>query len=139
MPLTITEQIITTLQSIWLDQLQGIMLFGSRAQGNSRQNSDYDIAVLLDGKADKVLLWNSAQTLAAQLLQDVDLIDLRDATTVLQKEIIVSGQWLIKVDTFACDLFEVHTISMYQQLQYDRQDILNDMLERAQHGRHRNQ
>ena len=139
MPLTITEQIITTLQSIWLDQLQGIMLFGSRAQGNSRQNSDYDIAVLLDGKADKVLLWNSAQTLAAQLLQDVDLIDLRDATTVLQKEIIVSGQWLIKVDTFACDLFEVHTISMYQQLQYDRQDILNDMLERAQHGRHPNQ
>ena len=139
MPLTITEQIITTLQSIWLDQLQGIMLFGSRAQGNSRQNSDYDIAVLLDGKADKVLLWNSAQTLAAQLLQDVDLIDLRDATTVLQKEIIVSGQWLIKVDTFACDLFEVHTISMYQQLQYDRQDILNDVLERAQHGRHPNQ
>lgn len=139
MPLTITEQIITTLQSIWLDQLQGIMLFGSRAQGNSRQNSDYDIAVLLDGKADKVLLWNSAQTLAAQLLQDVDLIDLRDATTVLQKEIIVSGQWLIKVDTFACDLFETHIISMYQQLQYDRQDILNDMLERAQHGRHRNQ
>ena len=139
MPLTITEQIITTLQSIWLDQLQGIMLFGSRAQGNNRQNSDFDIAVLLDGKADKVLLWNSAQTLAAQLLQDVDLIDLRDATTVLQKEIIVSGQWLIKVDTFACDLFEVHTISMYQQLQYDRQDILNDMLERAQHGRHRNQ
>lgn len=139
MPLTITEQIITTLQSIWLDQLQGIMLFGSRAQGNNRQNSDYDIAVLLDGKADKVLLWNSAQTLAAQLLQDVDLIDLRDATTVLQKEIIVSGQWLTKVDTFACDLFEVHTISMYQQLQYDRQDILNDMLERAQHGRHRNQ
>lgn len=139
MPLTITEQIITTLQSIWLDQLQGIMLFGSRAQGNNRQNSDYDIAVLLDGKADKVLLWNSAQTLAAQLLQDVDLIDLRDATTVLQKEIIISGQWLIKVDTFACDLFEVHTISMYQQLQYDRQDILNDMLERAQHGRHRNQ
>ena len=139
MPLTITEQIITTLQSIWPDQLQGIMLFGSRAQGNSRQNSDYDIAVLLDGKADKVLLWNSAQTLAAQLLQDVDLIDLRDATTVLQKEIIVSGQWLIKVDTFACDLFEVHTISMYQQLQYDRQDILNDVLERAQHGRHPNQ
>ena len=139
MPLTITEQIITALQSIWLDQLQGIMLFGSRAQGNSRQNSDYDIAVLLDGKADKVLLWNSAQTLAAQLLQDVDLIDLRDATTVLQKEIIVSGQWLIKVDTFACDLFEVHTISMYQQLQYDRQDILNDVLERAQHGRHPNQ
>lgn len=139
MPLTITEQIITTLQSIWLDQLQGIMLFGSRAQGNNRQNSDFDIAVLLDGKADKVLLWNSAQTLAAQLLQDVDLIDLRDATTVLQKEIIVSGQWLIKVDTFACDLFETHIISMYQQLQYDRQDILNDMLERAQHGRHRNQ
>ena len=130
----VTEQIITTLQSIWPDKLQGIMLFGSRAQGNNRQDSDYDIAVLLDGKADKVLLWDSAQTLAAQLLQDVDLIDLRDATTVLQKEIIVSGQWLIKVDTFACDLFDTHIISMYQQLQYDRQDILNDIVERARHG-----
>ena len=131
---TITEQIITTLQSIWPEKLQGIMLFGSRAQGNNRQDSDYDIAVLLDGKADKVLLWDSAQTLAAQLLQDVDLIDLRDATTVLQKEIIVSGQWLIKVDAFACDLFDTHVISMYQQLQYDRQDILNDIVERARHG-----
>lgn len=80
------------------------------------------------------MVWEVAQTLASQLMMDVDLVDLRAATTVLQKEIIACGLWLQKKDVFACDLFEVHVISMYQQLQYDRRGILEDIRQRVKNG-----
>ena len=126
--------IVETVKSVWPRTIQGVMVFGSRARGDERADSDIDLAVLLTEPADPLTVWENAQLLASQLQQDVDLIDLRSATTVLQKEVISSGIWLHKADAFACDLFEVHVISLYQQLQYDRQGILDDIAARIEHG-----
>ena len=126
--------IIHHLQAVLGDDLQGIMLYGSQATGQSTPESDIDLAVLSDGPVDPALLWNTAQELACQVMKDVDLVDFRAATTVLQKEIVEHGVWLQKAKPFICDLFETHVISMYQQLQEDRKEIIDDVLERVRNG-----
>ncbi len=116
------------------DSLQGIILYGSHATGHATESSDYDLGILLDGIAPEVKLWEVAQALASTLKQDVDLVDLRAATTVLQKEVIATGIWLYQANSVACDLFEVQVLSMYQQLQEDRYDIVNDLVNGLKHG-----
>jgi predicted nucleotidyltransferase len=118
------------LKEAYSKQLQGILLFGSQANGTATENSDVDLGILLDGMADPVKSWENAQVLAAQLGRDVDLVDLRAATTILQKEAIMNGCWIWQQSALACDQFELQVIAMYQQLQYDRRDILEDIKRR---------
>lgn len=47
-----------------LPALLGLWLFGSRAQGTAGADSDLDLAVLVPGKADPVMLWTLAGELA---------------------------------------------------------------------------
>ncbi|PJE78775.1 hypothetical protein CI610_02281 [invertebrate metagenome] len=122
--------IVKQLEAVWGDSLQGVILFGSQAKGNSRPFSDTDLGVLLKEKVSPKEIWDTAQDVAAMLKCDVDLIDLKTASTVLQKEIIAYGRWLSKPDTFACDLFEVHVMSFYQQLQFERSGIIEDIKKR---------
>ena len=70
-----------------------IIVFGSYAKGLSRQNSDIDIAFYSE---DTVLssydLFIIAQELADLLKIEVDLIDLRRASTVLKAQIFTTGK-----------------------------------------------
>ena len=109
-------------------------MYGSRATDHAHAQSDYDLGVLLLAPCDTAHLWETAQNLACQLRQDVDLIDLRASTTVLQKEAIANGVWLLQTDSFACSFFETQVLSMYQELQENRQPIINDLLNRLNHG-----
>ena len=106
----------------------------AKAQGTAGKDSDIDVGVLLDGTMTANKLWQLAQDLAVKLMRDVDLVDLRRASTVLQKEIIVNGQWLLRTDKLACDLFDTHVISMYQDLQHNRRYLLKDLKHRIYHG-----
>lgn len=125
-----TANIIKFLKQAYDQQLQGIFLFGSQANGKANRNSDIDLGILIDGIADQVELWENAQILACQLKTDIDLIDLRSATTVLQNEVINTGKWLWQKEPLTCDLFELQVMAMYQQLQYDRQEILEELQQR---------
>ena len=131
---TAEQLVIDQLQQTLGSPLQGIILYGSQARGDARPDSDIDLGVLVDGTVAADRLWDIAQALASQVGSDVDLVDLRPASTVLQKEIIAHGQWLWQGDAFACQLFEVHVISMYQELQYNRKDIIDDIQRRLNHG-----
>ncbi|WP_448215753.1 type VII toxin-antitoxin system MntA family adenylyltransferase antitoxin [Endozoicomonas sp. 2B-B] len=122
--------IISFLRQAYGDLSQGILLFGSHANGTANKESDIDLGILIDGMADPVELWENAQTLASQVNTNIDLIDLRAATTVLQHEVINTGIWLWQQDTLTCDLFELQVMSLYQQLQYDRREILDDLQRR---------
>lgn len=127
---SLKSDIITFLQQAYGDLLQGVLLFGSHASGTANKESDVDLGILIDGVADPVALWKNAQTLACQINTDVDLIDLRSATTVLQHEVINTGTWLWQKEAVTCDLFELQVMAMYQQLQYDRREILADIQKR---------
>ena len=77
-----------------LPHLLALYLFGSAASGDAAAHSDVDLAILVEGKVDTVALWYLAQRLASRIGRDVDLVDLRAASTVLQYQIITTGRCL---------------------------------------------
>jgi len=123
--------VVRTLRHELGERLLAIYAFGSRIAGQARQDSDLDLAVLLAGKADPVALWNLAQALAVTLDLDVDLIDLRDASTVMQYRVITSGERWWTRDTQA-DLFEAFVLNDKMALDEARAPLLAD-IEREGH------
>src|SRR3954468_18482396 len=75
-----------------LPELRRLYLFGSRASGDEGPDSDLDIAVVLDGPANLVRLWEAGENIASRLDVDVDLIDLLVADTVLKYQIVTNGK-----------------------------------------------
>ncbi len=120
-----TEGIVATLQAS-LPDLLAVYLFGSHAQGRARSDSDIDLAVLVAGKLDPVSTWQLAEMLAARFDRDVDLVDLRTASTVMQYQIITTGQLLWKKDGQA-PLYECFILSQKTDLDEARRDLIADI------------
>ena len=88
-------------------------LFGSQATGQAGAQSDYDVAVLFDGKVstdDRYLL---AHQLTELLDTGVDLVDLARAPIELVYNVIATGQILYEKDRTTRMEFEARTLSMY--------------------------
>ena len=109
---------------------QAIYLFGTYGTEEEWPESDVDIALLLPPKEAKQvgsLAMSKLQVTLEQLLgKDVDLINLRRVSTVFQKEIILSDRRFFCQDDYAADEFEMLTISFYQKLNEERQQILDE-------------
>lgn len=71
-----------------------------------------------------------AQQLADILNTDVDLVDLRAASTILRFEIIGKGKRIFCQDETICDLFEITVFSMYQRFQEERKAIVEEILQK---------
>ena len=115
-----------------LPDTQAIYLFGSAASGALRPDSDVDIAVLLPAVLARRVgnLGGSDLRLAleSRLSRDVDLINLRQAPTVFQNQIIVDGRRIHCADEGAAEEFEMHVLSLYQKLQAERAGVVADGL-----------
>lgn len=85
------EAIVHALQARF-PNLLAIYAFGSRTQGTAGAQSDLDLAVLLTGHAEPLALWELTDDLAGLADCPVDLLDLRAASTVMQYQIITTGQ-----------------------------------------------
>ena len=46
------EEFVSAVERAYGDRLHGVHLFGSRARGNARPDSDYDVAVVLENLDD---------------------------------------------------------------------------------------
>lgn len=102
--------------------------FGSRVQGSAGPESDLDLAVLVPGYADPVHLWELASELALLAGCDVDLLDLRAASTVMQYQVLSNGQRLWARDQQA-DQFESFVLSEKTALDEARAGLLADIQE----------
>jgi len=120
-----------------IPDLLGIYIFGSYANNTMTPESDIDIAFLSFQKISQVEKWKIQEELAFILNQDVDLIDLKDATTILRTEVVEKGKLIFSGDSYQVNYFEMITYSMYADLNESRQDILTDYNER--YGRDSNQ
>ncbi|GGY55733.1 toxin-antitoxin system antidote Mnt family protein [Bacterioplanes sanyensis] len=121
-----TTQIIEQLQAI--ADLKLVYLFGSRSQHQATQHSDWDIAFLASTRLTNTERWELAQQLAITLGSDVDLVDLSQASTVLQLQVVTQGQLLLG-SQYDDDAFAVQVYSMYGDLQESRQAIVQAFLE----------
>lgn len=113
-----------------IPELLGIYIFGSYADNTVTGESDIDIAFLTFQKISAVEKWEIQEKLASLLDNDVDLIDLKDATTVLRAEVVEKGKLIYTSNQYQVDYFEMITYSMYADLNETRKDILNDYQEK---------
>ena len=108
-----------------------IYVFGSRTSGNSSNDSDLDLAVLVAGYADVVGLWNLSTEIASSINCDVDLLDMRAASTVMQHQILSTGirVWQSDEQGVALDvgLYECAMLSEMTNLNEARAGLIADI------------
>lgn len=124
-----TEKKITEFLKRKIPELLGIYIYGSFAEYRMRPDSDIDIAFLTWKKISAIDKWKIQEELASLLDNDIDLVDLKDASVVLRAEIVENGTRIYTENEYECDNFEVTTYSMYADLNETRKDILNDIEE----------
>ncbi|MDH4153768.1 MAG: nucleotidyltransferase domain-containing protein [Nitrospira sp.] len=98
--------------------------FGSVTRGVVRPESDIDLAVLSRETLPELRRFELAQELAIQLHRDVDLIDLRSASTVMRMQVLSVGSCLTSEDEQARREFEMYAYSDYARLNEERGMIL---------------
>lgn len=107
-----------------IPDLIALYRFGSQAKETSRPESDVDLAVLARHPIPALRRFELAQELATQLHRDVDLVDLRSASTVMRMQVISTGDCLAAPDEAARREFEMYTYSDYARLNEERREIL---------------
>jgi uncharacterized protein len=112
---------------------QAVYLFGSFSTADEWPDSDLDIGLLLPPLQAKNTLFSAldpcSEALADYSRRDIDLINIRQVSTVFQKEITTTGRLLYCADQYATDEFEMLVLSYYQKLNEERQEILNSFLQ----------
>lgn len=106
--------------------LLGIYAFGSRISGDANAASDLDLAVLVEGYADPMQLWTLSGDLAEIAGCPVDLLDLRRASTVMQYQVLTTGErwWASGVEA---GLVECAMLSEKLELDRARAGLLDDI------------
>lgn len=123
------EALISTVRER-LPALLGMYAFGSRVQGNAGPESDLDLAVLVAGYADPVALFELAGELADIAGCDVDLLDLRAASTVMAYQVITTGErWWAK--DHQAGVYEAMILSQKLELDEMRAGLLEDIQKRG--------
>jgi uncharacterized protein len=109
-----------------LEGLMAIYLFGSHATGTAGPASDVDLAVLVRGRLEPLRLWALSGELADITGSPVDLLDLRDASTVMQYQVITQGKRL-----WACGgeagIYEAFILQEKTELDTARAALLSDI------------
>lgn len=104
-----------------------VYLFGSRAAGAVHESSDFDIAVLAGEPIPVDLRWEIQQELAVILRSDVDLVDLRLASTVMRFQVVTTGVVVFESNATQRAEFEMTTLSMYTRFNEERREILEQV------------
>jgi predicted nucleotidyltransferase len=121
--------IISTIRAAFPNIL-AIYLFGSRANGTANPESDLDLAVLVAGYVEPLQLWNVSNDLAEIAGCEVDLLDMRATSTVMQYQILQTGRrlWANKLEA---DLFECFVLNEKLYFDQSRAGLLADIQKRG--------
>lgn len=111
--------------------IQAIYLFGSWGTEDEWPDSDVDIAMLLPPVTAKTLnvldLIKTQTALSSLLHKEVDLLNLRQVSTVFQKEVVMADRRIFTADEYAAEEFEMLTLSFYQKLNEERAEIMAEI------------
>ena len=122
-----TTAIIKTVLAYY-PAVQAIYLFGSYGTEDEWPNSDLDIALLIppetSNQAGHLMMSPLCNALSILLGRDIDLLNVRQVSTVFQKEIIMAERRIYTANEDAADEFEMRTLSYYQKLNQERAEVL---------------
>ncbi len=124
------EEIVRVLVEAVPD-LIAVYRFGSQTGAQARPTSDIDLAILASQPTPAVRRFELEQELALLLHRDVDLVDLRTASTVIRMQVISTGECLSSRDDRERQRFEAYVYSSYARLNEERREILKDVHERG--------
>ena len=104
--------------------INSIFVYGSFAAGRERSDSDIDIAILL---AKGLLGFKERSRLMRDLIQlldrEIDLVSLREVSSVLQIQILKKGELLFCKDRSLLNHFQVQVVREYLDLKQIRKPI----------------
>ncbi|WP_294706016.1 nucleotidyltransferase domain-containing protein [uncultured Fusobacterium sp.] len=103
-----------------------IYIFGSYASGKLRKESDIDIAFFSLNKLSSFDIFLCAQEISLQLKREVDLIDLKNSSTVFQNQVVRTGKVIYEKNRDLRYQFEVLTIKKYIELNSWRKEQLEN-------------
>jgi hypothetical protein len=117
------------------DGVRLAFLFGSRARGEARATSDFDIAVLLDDDAARADRGRTIRRLAASLgrvvaSELIDLVVLNDAPPLLRHRVLRDGVLLVQRAPEDRVRFAVGTLREYQDHQIRRERATRERIQR---------
>ncbi|MHC2994194.1 MAG: nucleotidyltransferase domain-containing protein [Candidatus Atribacteria bacterium] len=111
-----------------------IYIFGSISKDKVRKDSDIDIAILTDRQIDEYKLFSLSQKLADVLKREVDLVDLKKASTVFKIQIIKTGKLIYNSDNLRKMYFQMRAMRDYALLNEERMEIINKIKSRNLRG-----
>lgn len=114
-----------------LQDVQAIYLFGSESAGEQHAHSDIDFAIMSNATLPPMRLWGVSQELASRVSRDVDIVDLREASTVMRMQVVSTGERLFCMSEKRCEAFEDFVFSDYARLNEERAAILQDIRRRG--------
>lgn len=107
-----------------------IIIFGSYAKGITHNESDIDVAFYREDKVFSAYeLFIIAQQLADIIGIEVDLVDLKEASTVFATQIFSTGEVIYSKNENLRMELHMRTYSMYAKLNEERQPIIDKIIE----------
>lgn len=101
-----------------------IYLFGSFAKGEGREDSDIDLAIYTDKTVGAYELLLIANNLSFELKRDVQIVDLRDISTVFSAQIVGTKEVLYSEDELLMANYDIRIFKDYAKLNEERKIVL---------------
>ncbi|GAB6152814.1 type II toxin-antitoxin system antitoxin [Desulfosporosinus burensis] len=131
--MNITDNTLSQVKEYLIKELKPhtIILFGSSVKGYFRDDSDIDVAFISDIDVKSYDLYLLAQALVIEVGREVDLVDLRQASTVFKAQIVGFGQVIHSNDPKKLAEFQIRTLKEYALLNEERAEILRNISARG--------
>lgn len=126
------SEIISRLEHRW--GLDALWIFGSRATGSARPNSDWDLAALFRTRPDPAELFELRGEFELLAGVPIDLIDLDGASPVLARQVAKYGRLVVENNRRRRIEFIAHVPGRYEDLCIVRRAAEQSLIERIRHG-----
>lgn len=123
------EAIVHAVREV-LPRARAAWLFGSAAQGRFHSGSDLDLAVDTVETLSAMQRWEAGEQLARQFGRDVDLLDFRHLSTVMQAQVLSTGTLLFSIEPTETADYCAFVFSEYQNIQSWRQPMMRQLADR---------
>ena len=108
------------------EKIDFIYVFGSYAVQKQRKDSDVDIAFYSNKNYDEYRLFLVKNDISKIINHEVDLVQLKNSSTVFQKEVVSKGILIYEKDKNIRQNFEMVVMKKYMKLNQERAEIIEN-------------